>query len=129
MKCRRMLWAFVICFSGCAGAVPPGMGSGEVLTFAVQGKTYDEVWSTIERVAGQSLTIVDRDKAFGSLKATKGVLMGPWGDVIEFSIRPAHSGAPEYSVELASFSQPGSRLPAEDWEHTMVDKIKSELGQ
>ncbi len=128
MKIRSMLWAVFMFIACSANTVSAGAGSSDI-KFAVHDRTYDEIWSAIERVAGQTLTIVDRNKLSGSLKATKGVLMGPWGDVVKFSIRPAHSGAAEYSVELASISQPGSRLPTKDWAKTMVGKIKSQLGQ
>ena len=114
--------------AGSAGAGSASAGSSEI-EFDIQGRTYDEVWSAIERVVGQSLTITERNKAAGTLKATRGVVMGPWGNEIEFSVRPAHEGAPEYSVELESSKQPESRLPTEDWANTMVYKIKAELGQ
>jgi hypothetical protein len=32
-------------------------------------------------------------------------------------------------VTLKSINQPGSQLPDDDWAHTMVTNIKSELGQ
>jgi hypothetical protein len=96
MQYRNMLWAVVILVAGCASTAPIDVGSNESeVTFAVQDRTYDEVWATLERVAEHNLTIVDSNKAFGTLKATRGVLMGPWGDVVIFSVKPAHSGAAE----------------------------------
>ncbi|MGO8754273.1 MAG: hypothetical protein ACLQHK_03475 [Gallionellaceae bacterium] len=128
MKFRGILWLFAMLIAGCTSAASTDAESSEV-TFEVQGKTYDEVWSALERVAGQSLTIIDENKAAGSLKASRGVVMGPWGNEVEFSVRPAHSGASQYSIELESTKQAESRLPTSDWANTMVYKIKAELGQ
>ncbi|MGC2456731.1 MAG: hypothetical protein WA435_01895 [Gallionellaceae bacterium] len=128
MKYRTILWTAALLLAGCASAGSTAGGANEI-TFDVQGKTYDEVWSAIERVAGQNLTIAEENKASGSVKATRGVVMGPWGNEVEFSVRPAHDGASEYSIELESTKQPESRLPTQDWANTMVYQIKAELGQ
>ncbi len=55
--------------------------------------------------------------------------MGPWGNEVEFSVRPAHTAPLQYSIELESTKQPESRLPTSDWANTMVYQIKAELGQ
>ncbi len=143
MQSRNLIWAVVIFIAGCASAAAPvavapvavapvvkadNPDSSEV-SFTIHGKSYDEVWSEIERVAERNLTIVDSNKLFGTLKATRGVLMGPWGDVVIFSVKPPNSGAAEYSISLKSTNQPDSQLPTNDWAHTMVLKIKSDLGQ
>lgn len=128
MKYRSTLGMIAILIAGCTSPFSTNAGSSEI-KFEIQGKTYDEVWSTIERVVGQNLTITARDKASGSLKANRGVVMGPWGSEVEFLVRPAHNGASEYSVELEIAKQPDSRLPTSDWANTVANKIKSELGQ
>lgn len=110
----RSVWCAALLLAGCASNGPADVSSNEIM-FEVQDRTYDEVWSVIERVAGQSLTITERNKDAGLLKANRGVVMGPWGNHVEFTIRPAHNGASEYSVELESLEQKGSRLPTEDW--------------
>lgn len=129
MRYRGILWIAVMLMAGCTSAVPAEDAGANEITFDIQGRTYDEVWSAIESVAGQGLTITERDKSAGTLKATRGVLMGPWGNDVEFSVRPAHSGASGYLVELESTKQRDSRLPTEDWANTMEYKIKAELGQ
>ncbi len=128
MKYPSVLAVIAILIAGCTSPVATNTGSRET-TFEIQGKTYDEVWSTIERIAGQNLAITERNKASGLLKATRGVVMGPWGYEVEFSVSPAHNGAAEYTVELEVTEQPDSKLPALDWENTVVTQIKSELGQ
>jgi hypothetical protein len=129
MRYSGILWIAIMLIAGCTSAVPAEGAGANDITFDIQGKTYDEVWSAIESVSGQSLTITERNKAAGILKATRGVVMGPWGNDVEFSVRPAHNGAPEYLVELESTKQRASRLPTEDWANTMEYKIKAELGQ
>jgi hypothetical protein len=56
-------------------------------------------------VAGQSLTIVESDKAAGTLRAEKGVGLTTWGEVVGIFIRPPRSGAAAYTVEVLSLRQ------------------------
>lgn len=131
MKYPGVLAVIALLIAGCTSPVATNAtnATSSETTFEIQGKTYDEVWSTIERIAGQNLAITERIKALGLLKATRGVVMGPWGYEVEFSVSPAHNGAAEYTVELEITEQPDSKLPASDWENTVVNQIKSELGQ
>jgi hypothetical protein len=70
-----------LCLFGCAtiDSLQPGRGGS---TFEIHGKTYDEVWNAAVRTASRSLTIVESDKASGTLKAEKGVGMATWGEVV-----------------------------------------------
>ena len=117
----------ILVLAACAttDSLQPGTGGS---TFAVRGKSYDDIWKAVVTVAGRSLTIVESDKSAGVLKAEKGVGLTTWGEVVGIYVRPATGGATAYTVEVQSLKRSRAQITGQDWTTTMVSGIKAELG-
>jgi hypothetical protein len=117
-----------LCLFGCAtiDSLQPGRGGS---TFEIHGKTYDEVWNAAVRSASRSLTIVESDKASGTLKAEKGVGMATWGEVVGIFIRPTTNQAATYVVEVQSLKRSQVQITGQNWTSTMTTGIMAELNQ
>ena len=134
MKYRNIPWFVIALLTACAntgagvdtGAVKPPSADNSV-TFQVQNPSYDKVWLVTDEVTSRLLTITDSDKQTGTLKASRGVVMGPWGDVIRLSIR--HTGADDYAIRIQSLKHPDANLARLDWINTLIHRIKVRLRQ
>jgi hypothetical protein len=128
MKYRNMLWLVAMLLFACttAAATQPRANS---VVFEVHSSSYDEVWQAATSVADRLLTVTESDKRAGTLKASRGVVMGPWGDVVDFSIRPVKNDASTYRIEISSLKHPDTQLSRQDWVNTMIYRIKAELQQ
>jgi hypothetical protein len=118
--------AIALTMFGCAtlDSVQPGAGGS---TFEVRGRSYEAIWKAAVRVAGQSLTIVESDKATGTLRAEKGVGLTTWGEVVGIFIRPPRSGAAVYTVEVLSLKRSQLQITGQDWTTTIISGMKAEL--
>ena len=123
-----VILAIAMAMLGCAtlDSVQPGAGGS---TFEVRGRSYDAIWKAAVRVAGQSLTIVESDKATGTLRAEKGMGLATWGEVVGIFIRPPRSGAAVYTVEVLSLKRSQLQVTGQDWTTTIISGMKAELDQ
>lgn len=128
MKSLIVFLCSVLMLSGCATVDSLQAGSGGS-TFEVRGKSYDEVWRAAVKTASSTLTIVENNKETGTLRAEKSVGLTTWGEVVGIFVRPAHNGAPVYTVEVQSLKRSQVQLTGQDWTMTMISGIKAELGQ
>lgn len=119
------LGLFVI--AGCAtiGSLRPGGGS----TASIHNRSYDEVWRATITVLSRNLTIVETDKATGVIKAEKRAGATTWGEVVGVFITPADSSARRFTVEVVSMKRSQMQVTGQDWEPTIVEGIKAELGR
>lgn len=127
MKRRNLLLMLALASAGCAttDSLQPGTGGS---TFEVRGRSYDQIWNAIVRTASRSLTIVEENKAAGTLRAEKGAGLATWGEVAGVFVRPARAGAPVYTVEVQSLKRSRIQITGQDWTTTMISGIKAELG-
>jgi len=123
-----VILAIAMAMLGCAtlDSVQPGAGGS---TFEVRGRSYDAIWKAAVRVAGQSLTIVESDKATGTLRAEKGMGLATWGEVVGIFIRAPRSGAAVYTVEVVSLKRSQLQITGQDWTTTIISGMKAELDQ
>lgn len=128
MTYRHMLYLFILMIAGCAAPAASRSDASRV-AFDIQDKSYDEVWRAMVNITGRQLTVIENNKTAGTLKARRGVVMGPWGDVISFTIRPTGNGAPSYTIEMQSLDHPDVPFSTQDWVNTFIYRIKTELGQ
>lgn len=129
MMKKFMIMALSFClFSGCAtiDSLQPGGGGS---TFEIRGKTYDDVWKAAVITTSRSLTIVESDKASGTIRAEKGVGMATWGEVVGIFIRPTTNYAETYIIEVQSLKRARGQFTGQDWTPTMIAGIKTELDQ
>jgi hypothetical protein len=126
---RRLSIAVVVLVwlaAGCAaGNVRPGSGR----TLVVQGRTYDQVWAAVTRVAFQKLTaIVESDRARGRLVAEHKSGFATWGELVGIFITPANVASRQYTVEVVSRKRSGMQLTGQDWEPIVIDALRADLG-
>ena len=120
-----LLAVIVMAVAGCAtiASLQPGAGS----TMEIRDRSYDAIWQAAVRTTSRSLTIVEHDKARGTLKAEKGAGMTTYGEVVGIFIRPSSMGADTYTVEVQSLKRHRLQLTGQDWTATMLAGIRAEL--
>lgn len=126
---KNLVAALLLCLSaGCAtiGSLQPGSGGS---TFDVVGKNYDEIWRASVRGMSSNLTIVESDKATGTIKSEARVGMATWGEVVGLFIRPVNANADRYTVEVQSLKRSRLQITGQDHEPAVIAIIKAELGQ
>lgn len=109
-----LILMFVGLISGCAtiGSLQPGSGGS---TFEVQGKSYDEIWKASVRAMSSNLTIVESDKASGTIKSEARAGMATWGEVVGLFIRPTSAGADKYTIEVLSMKRMQTQITGQNW--------------
>jgi hypothetical protein len=100
---------------------------GEGRSFHVHDRTYDQVWMAGVTVASKNLTIVERDKEAGVIKAEKGFGLWTSGQVVGIFISPASQESALYTVEVVSKERYKFQIGAKNWEQTLIDGMKTEL--
>jgi hypothetical protein len=128
MKRAKKLLAVGVMLSLLAGcATIADVYPGEGRSFHVHDKTYDQVWMAAVTVAGRNLTIVDREKEAGVIRAEKGI--GPWtsGQVVGVFISPPSEESALYTVEVVSKERYKFQIGAKNWEQTIIEGMKAEL--
>ncbi len=113
--------------AGCAtvGSLQPGSGGS---TFEVHGKTYDEIWKASVRAMSSNLTIVESDRASGTIKSEARAGMATWGEVVGLFIRPTSTEAQKYTIEVQSIKRMRTQITGQNWEPSVIANIKAELG-
>ena len=120
------LLALVFCFTGCSTTDSLKAGAGGS-SFEVRGKSYDEIWKAANRTASRSLTIVESNKAAGSLKAEKAAGLATWGEVVGVFVTPSANGSPSYTIEIQSVKRATYQMTGQDWTMTLKSGILAEL--
>jgi len=115
----------LLCAAGCAGmdSLQPGSGT----KFDVPQKSFDDVWKAAITVVTRSLTIVESNKESGVIKAEKGVGLASWGEVVGVFITRSSDGK-GFRVEVLSKKRSQLQVTGQDWEQTIVEGMKAELG-
>lgn len=114
---------------GCATTDTLQAGKSDSAKFTVEGKTYDQVWKASIKTVGSQLSIVQKSKENGIIKAEKGVGVTTWGEVVGVFISPANKPAEKYTVEVQSYKRSRIQLTGQDWTQTIVSGIENELDQ
>ncbi len=120
-----LLVIFPLLAAGCAGmdSLQPGSGT----KFDAPNKSFDEVWKAAITVVTRSLTIVESNKESGVIKAEKGVGVASWGEVVGVFITRSSEGK-GFRVEVLSKKRSQLQVTGQDWEQTIVEGMKAELG-
>jgi hypothetical protein len=71
---------------------------------------------------------VESDKAAGRLTAEQKAGLFTWGEVVGVFIRPANVPSQRYTVEVVSQKRMRPQISGQDWEQTIGEAIKIELG-
>lgn len=129
---KRIILTVFLAFiaTGCAttNSLQPGASGGT--KFTVNNKTYDQVWkASVKTIGNNQLTIVEKSKENGVIKAEKGVGMATWGEVIGVFISPANKPSDKYTVEVQSFKRSRLQITGQDWTQSIVTGIETELDQ
>lgn len=120
-----LLLLSLICACATIGSLQPGSGGS---TFEVRGKSYEEIWKASVRAMSSNLTIVESDKASGSIKSEARAGMATWGEVVGLFIRPTTATADTYTVEVLSKKRVQTQITGQNWEPSVIANIKAELG-
>ena len=117
----------LVVIAGCAtiSSLRPGGGS----TASIDNRSYSEVWHAAITVVSRNLTIVETDEAAGVIKAEKRVGVATWGEVVGVFITPADPSARRFTVEVVSQKRLQGQVTGQNWEPTIVEGIKAELGR
>jgi hypothetical protein len=100
-------------------------GTGTDLT--VKDRSYQEVWNAAIIAASSGLAIVEKDQNKGLIKAEAKVGLTTWGEVVGIFISPQAENSPEYSVEVQSLKRSKLQITGQDWELTIIERMKAEL--
>jgi hypothetical protein len=115
--------------TGCATTDTLQPGKSDSAKFTVENKTYDQVWKASVKAVSSQLTIVQKSKENGIIKAEKGVGMATWGEVVGVFISPAGTAATKFMVEVQSYKRSRLQITGQDWTQTIVTAIETELDQ
>lgn len=120
-----------LCLVLAACAVPvstdslqPGDGGGA--TFAVTGRSYEQVWNAARLAMSNDMTIVEAHKPTGVIKSR--VVRGTPGKVVGFFIRPTEENARTYTVTVVSRKPLQTEFVDRTWEPSVVEDFKQALG-
>ncbi len=119
----------LLALSGCATTDTLQAGKSDSAKFTIENKTYDQVWKSAIKAMSNQLTIVQKSKENGIIKAEKGVGMATWGEVVGVFITPANVSAPKYNVEVQSYKRSRLQITGQDWTQTIVTAIETDLDQ
>ena len=124
---KKMLTPVVlsILLLGCAtmGSLRPGSGS----SFEIHDRTYDEIWKAAVTVVTRSLTIVESDKASGTIKAEARAGITTWGEVVGVFITPPRKDERKYTIEVLSLKRYQIQITGQKWEPSVIAGVKAEL--
>ena len=120
-----LLMVGIITGSVTIGSLQPGSGGS---TFEVHGKTYDEIWKASVRAMSNNLTIIESDRASGTIKSEARAGMATWGEVVGLFIRPTSAETDKYTVEVQSTKRMRAQVTGQNWEPSVIANIKAELG-
>lgn len=102
--------------------------TGNGTKFAVTGIDFSTIWRSANSVTSRQLTIVYVDKSAGIIKAEKGAGIATWGEVVGIFISPTQAKAKSYTVEVVSKKRSALQISGQNWETTISEGIKAELG-
>lgn len=130
------LLAACLTLQACASSTDLKRG-GTGQSFAVQGKTYDQVWDaslrTLDSVNDdrsldiqRNLRITAQDKAAGRIEATSDVSLWSYGEIIGVFITPPRN-APVHEIYVESLSKLKTNVTSNNWEDEVIAAIKAEL--
>jgi hypothetical protein len=114
---------------GCATTDTLQAGKSDSAKITVKDKSYDQVWKASVKAMSSQLTIVQKSKENGIIKAEKGVGMATWGEVVGVFISPADKPAEKYTVEVQSYKRSRLQITGQDWTQTIITAIETELDQ
>ncbi len=119
-----LLSAFVSACSTMAD-LQPGSG-GTVLD--VRARSYDAIWNASVRAMSQEgLTIVESDKATGTIKSESSVGVFSWGEVVGLFILPAKPGSRRYTVEVVSRKRAQYQIADKNHEPVVIEAVRAGL--
>ncbi len=104
-------------------SLQPGGG----MKFVAPNKNYDDVWKAAITVVTRNLVIVEADKENGVIKAEKRKGGPASGEIVGVFITRAQEGR-GYTIEVLSKKRFEIQLAAQNWERTIVEGMKAELG-
>jgi len=110
---------------GCAtiDSLKPGSGTD----FTVSERSYQDIWNAAIVAATSGLAIVESDKSSGAIKAESKAGFSTWGEVVGIFISPQTENSAQYSVEVQSLKRARGQLTGQDWERTIIERMKAEL--
>ena len=98
-------------------------------SFEIRGKTYDQIWKAVNRVASSTLSITESNKQTGTVKGEKSAGLTTWGEVAGIFVTPSTNGSPVYTIEIQSLKRSSLQLTGQDWVMTLKSGILAELDQ
>jgi hypothetical protein len=119
----------LLTITGCATTDTLQPGKSGSTKFTVQGKTYDQLWKASVKAMSSQLSIVEKSKESGVIKAEKGAGVSTWGEVVGVFISPANKQSDKYVVEVQSYKRHRLQVSGQDWTQTIVTAIETELDQ
>lgn len=119
----------LLTLAGCATTSTLKAGNTGGTKITIENKTYDQVWKAALKAMSNQLTIVEKSKENGVIKAEKGVGVTTWGEVVGVFISPTKPSAPRYVVEVQSYKRSRLQITGQDWTQTIVTGIETELDQ
>lgn len=115
--------------NACATTETLQPGKSDSAKITIKDKTYDQVWKASVRAMSSQLTIVQKSKENGIIKAEKGVGMATWGEVVGVFISPADKLAEKYTIEVQSYKRSRLQITGQDWTQSIITAIETELDQ
>lgn len=115
------------CLHGCAtvARIEPGTGP----RFTVQDRTYQEVWDTSLKVVSRHLTIVEKNKDYGVIKAHQPPGMQTWGELLGLFIVPSDPTATTFTIEVTGKKRSAAEEPAGYHRRaTIIEELRAEFG-
>lgn len=129
--------AFIlVTLAACAGSkdLAPGK-TGK--SFTVSGQSYDAIWNaaltSVKQNKGdqsleieKDLVVSESDKSKGVIRASSGMSLLSWGEVIGIFISPPYN-APTHTIEVESKAKLQTNVFANNWEDEIIASIKRTL--
>jgi hypothetical protein len=98
-------------------------------SFYVHDRTYEQVWMAAVSAASRYLTVVEREKGAGVVRAEKGAGLSTFGQVVGIFISPASEGTAIYTVRVVSKERYMFQFSPNNWESTIIEGMRAELAK
>jgi hypothetical protein len=125
----KLLFIAVISMLLCAcvstDSLQPNSGKGA--SFAVTGKSYEQIWRAANVAMSTDMSITESHKPSGVIKSR--VVKGTAGKVVGFFITPTDENAPRYTITIVSKKPLQTEFVDRDWEPSVWEDFKQALVQ
>ncbi len=126
MRNLLTLLCAIFLISGCAFN-NQSLAEKMMSTLEVEGRSYDDVWRAILKVAEAKLVITESNSSTGFVKAEMLDDYFPLSEVIGIYLKPSDKNPNGYVVEFIDLKEEDVKITSQAWTITLASDLRREL--